>query len=197
MTLNIGFVLFPQFEELDFAGPFEVLGVAAELADNPWRLFTVAETRTVRGAIGAALQVDYFLEDAPQPDVFIIPGGAGARHGCDNPTLVEYVARTGRSAALVGSVCTGAFLAHRAGLLAGRRVTTHWEWRERLQALGGLTVTSDRWVQDGNVITAAGVSAGIDMALYLVGVLASPDLARRLRRALEYDPAPPYDKSRP
>jgi transcriptional regulator GlxA family with amidase domain len=105
--------------------------------------------------------------------------------------LIGYIQRAGAKAQHVTSVCTGAFLLQKAGFLDGKSATTYWAERDNLGKLG-VNVQEQRWVHDGNVITAAGVSAGIDMALYLVGVLKGPEEARRLQKLIEYDPAPPY-----
>ena len=192
MPFNIAFILFPDFEELDFAGPFEVLGAAAKHIDPDWRAYTVAHERLVRGVNGLTVQADYLFSDAPKADLILVPGGFGTRAGADDAELIDYIKRAGESAQYVTSVCTGAFLLHKAGFLQGKRATTHWGQRDELQALGGVEVVEERWVHDGKVITSAGVSAGIDMALYLLGVLKSPEIARTLQRGIEYDPAPPY-----
>ncbi len=197
MTFKIAFVLFPNFGELDFAGPYEVLGVAAQRVDKEWQVFTVAEERTVRGRIGLTIQVDYLFKDAPQADMILVPGGLGAREGMENRTLIDYIRRAGKAAQFVTSVCTGALLLHKAGFLAGKRAATYRASREQLQRLGDVTVVEDRWAHDGNVITAGGVSAGIDMALYLIGVLKTPEVARTVQRYIEYDPAPPYADVQP
>lgn len=194
MSFNIAFVLFPDFEELDFAGPYEVLAMTAKYIDTSWRAYSVAETPTVRAFHGMTVVPDYTFETAPAPDMICVPGGFGTRPGMDHEPLIGYIRRTGGAAQYVTSVCTGALLLHRAGFLAGKRATTHWGAKQELRELGGGTevVEEGRWVQDGNVITAAGVSAGIDMALYVVGMLKTPDDARKVQNFMEYHPAPPY-----
>lgn len=189
--MNFAIVLFPDVEELDFAGPYEVIGMAAKWMYKDWRLYTVAQERVVKGSCGLSVNVDYTFDDAPAADVIIVPGGTGTRAGAENTPLVGFIERSGAGAQYVTSVCTGAFLLQKAGFLEGKRATTYWAERERLAGLG-VQVQEQRWVHDGNVITAAGVSAGIDMALYLVGVLKGPEEARRLQKLIEYDPAPPY-----
>jgi len=194
MPFNIAFVLFPDFEELDFVGPFEVFGMTAKFVDKDWHVYSVAATPQVRAFNGLRVVVDHSYADAPKADLICVPGGLGTRAAMDDEALVAYVRASGGDAAWVTSVCTGALLLHRAGFLEGKRATTHWGAKPELRALGGTTqvVEDGRWVHDGNVITAAGVSAGIDMALYVVGLLKSPDDARRVQKAMEYDPAPPY-----
>lgn len=191
MAFNIAIVLFPDVEELDFAGPFEVLGMASRRYDD-WSIFTVAATEHVRGTCGLTVRADHTFDSAPRADVILVPGGQGTRPGMDDEALIGYIKRAGADAQYVTSVCTGAFLLHRAGFLKGKRATTYFGQRPQLQEMGDVTVVEERWVHDGNVITAAGVSAGIDMALYLVGVLKTPEEARQLQKAIEYDPAPPY-----
>jgi transcriptional regulator GlxA family with amidase domain len=190
--MNFAIVLFPDVEELDFAGPYEVIGMAAKYLWQDWRVFTVAQERVVKGSCGLSVNVDHTFDDAPAADVIIVPGGLGTRPGAENAALMGYIKGAGDGAQFVTSVCTGAFLLHRASFLQGKRATTYWSEHKNLAGLGGVEVVAERWVHDGNVITAAGVSAGIDMALYLVGVLKGPEQARRLQKLIEYDPAPPY-----
>jgi transcriptional regulator GlxA family with amidase domain len=143
--------------------------------------------------------VDHSYEDCPPLDVILVPGGLGTRKEMNNPRHIEFVQRQGRKASWVTSVCTGALVLHRAGFLEGKRATTHWGSIAELQNLGGNTtvVNDERWVHDGNVITAAGVSAGIDMALYLISLLKGPDTARRVQQMMEYYPKPPVFKDAP
>ena len=192
--MNIAIVLFPDVEELDFAGPYEVFGMAAKHVWQDWRVFTVAATPQVKGNCGLSVNADYTFEGAPKADVIVVPGGIGTRAGMEDAALIGYIKRAGAEAQWVTSVCTGAFLLHRAGFLQGKRATTYWAQRDTLAGMGGVEVVAERWVHDGNVITAAGVSAGIDMALYLVGQIKGPDQARRLQKGIEYDPAPPYQE---
>jgi transcriptional regulator GlxA family with amidase domain len=191
--MNINIVLFPDVEELDFAGPYEVFGMAAKLIWKDWRVRTVAATPQVKGSCGLSVNVDHVFDDAPKADVLIVPGGFGTRAGMEDEQLIGYIKRAGGDAQWVTSVCTGAFLLHTAGFLREKRATTYWAQRDQRQSMGdGVQVVAERWVHDGNVITAAGVSAGIDMALYLVGQIKGPEEARRLQKGIEYDPAPPY-----
>ncbi len=131
------------------------------------------------------------LQDAPPAHVLVVPGG-NATSALNSEPLVRFIRRAAAEAEYVASVCTGAFLLHRAGVLEGRRATTHWGAMERLKRLDGVTAVKERWVRDGNVVTAAGVSAGIDMALYVVGVLKGPAAARAVQLYMEYDPDLPY-----
>ena len=193
MTKTFGILLFPDAEELDFVGPWEVFTMFGKYFDKDWQALLVAQTREpVRAAKGMLFTPDRSFDDCPPLDVLLVPGGEGTRREVDNETLVEFARRVGQGAAWVTSVCTGAFILRRAGFLAGRRATTHWSAMDMLRAEPDVTVVEQRFVHDGNVITAAGVSAGIDMALYLVGLLASPQVARNVQKFIEYYPEPPY-----
>ena len=130
---------------------------------------------------------------APPLDVVLVPGGQGTRREVSNPTLIGWLREVGQRCQWITSVCTGALLLHEAGFAKGRRVTTHWAFVETLRQRGDVTVLENRrYVRDGNLVTAAGVSAGIDMALWLVGQIYGIDVARKVQRGIEYDPAPPY-----
>jgi transcriptional regulator GlxA family with amidase domain len=190
---TFGLVLFPEVEELDFVGPWEVLTVSA-MASGEDRAVLIAERpEPVRCNKGMRVMPDHTFADAPPLDVVLVPGGMGTRTEMSNPVLIEWLKQIGPKCKWVTSVCTGALVLHSAGFLAGRRATTHWSMIEYLRGLGGVEVLEQtRYVRDGNVVTAAGVSAGIDMALWLVGQLRGPDFARHVQHYIEYDPAPPY-----
>lgn len=193
-AFNVAFILFPDFEELDFVGPYEVMAMTSKYIDPSWRVYSVAATPEVRAFHGLRVLADYTLDTAPKPDLICVPGGFGTRPAMQDEALLGYIRQAGTGAQWVTSVCTGALLLHTAGLLEGKRATTHWGAKPELRALGGSTEVAEggRWVHDGNVITAAGVSAGIDMALYVVGMLKSPEDARKVQNFMEYHPAPPY-----
>lgn len=193
MTKTIGIVLFPGFEDLDAIGPKEVFGILAMGSDGEWQVVTVSQDGApVRSYLGTTIAADHSFSDCPHLDVLLVPGGLGTRTEVDNEATIGFVRKQGTSADWVTSVCTGAFLLHRAGFLDGKRATTHWGAVELLRQEGDVTVVGDeRWVRDGNVITAAGVSAGIDMALYLVAELTNGDTAKRVQQMMEYYPKPP------
>ncbi|MBW2280753.1 MAG: DJ-1/PfpI family protein [Deltaproteobacteria bacterium] len=190
---TIGILLFDDAEELDWAGPWEVL-TSLRMVAGETRVVTIAERDgPVTCAKGLRVLPDHDFESAPPLDVVLVPGGQGTRRQVDNPALIEWLRRAGADAEWVTSVCTGALLLHEAGFARGKRVTTHWGFCDQLEARGDVTVLRrTRWVRDGNLVTAAGVSAGIDMALWLVGQMHSPGVARQVQRYMEYDPAPPY-----
>jgi transcriptional regulator GlxA family with amidase domain len=192
MATTTGILLFDDAEELDWAGPWEVLAATAQQLGG--RVVTIAqEDRPIRCAKGLRVLPDHTFANAPPLDVVLVPGGAGTRREVSNPVLIDWLRKTGSSCRWVTSVCTGALLLHEAGFARGRRVTTHWAFVETLRQRGDVTVLERvRYVRDGNLVTAAGVSAGIDMALWLVGQLHGADAARRVQHGIEYDPAPPY-----
>ncbi len=193
MTKTIGIVLFPDFEDLDAIGPKEVFGMFAMGSGGEWQVVIVSQDgKLVRSLLGTTIAADHSFGDCPQLDVLLVPGGLGTRTEVDNEATIAFLREQGAAAGWMTSVCTGAFLLHRAGFLAGKRATTHWGAIELLRQEGDVTVVDDeRWVRDGNVITAAGVSAGIDMALYLVAELTSGDTAKRVQQMMEYYPKPP------
>lgn len=190
--ITTGILIFDDAEELDFVGPWEVLASACKEGD---RVVTIAERpEPVRCAKGLRVVPDHTLDDAPPLDVVLVPGGKGTRREVDNPPLLAWLAKTASTATWVTSVCTGSFLLEAAGPAKAKRVTTHWGAVDELRARApDLTVVEDaRWVVEGNLVTAAGVSAGIDMALWLVGQLYGVAHARTVQRYIQYDPAPPY-----
>jgi transcriptional regulator GlxA family with amidase domain len=158
------------------------------------RVVTLAESeRPVRCAKGMRVVPDHGFANAPALDVVVVPGGWGTRREVANPALIEWLRKAGAECRWVTSVCTGALLLHEAGFAKGRRITTHWSFVEQLRQRGDVTVLEQvRYVRDGNLVTAAGVSAGIDMSLWLVGQLHDPAFARRVQHYIEYHPAPPY-----
>jgi transcriptional regulator GlxA family with amidase domain len=194
MANTIGILLFDDVEELDFAGPWEVFSATAQQLVPDDRVVTIAqELRPIRCAKGLRVLPDCDFTTAPPLDVVLVPGGQGTRREASNPTLIGWLREAGQRCQWVTSVCTGALLLHEAGFAKGRRVTTHWAFIETLRQRGDVTVLEHRrYVRDGNVVTAAGVSAGIDMALWLVGQIHGIDVARKVQRGIEYDPAPPY-----
>jgi transcriptional regulator GlxA family with amidase domain len=194
---NVGILIFPDVEILDFCGPFEVFASAtlpAETEGGPetrlFAVFTVAERSELVACRGGLLvQPNHTLADHPPLDLVVVPGGFGTRREQENPVVLDWIARQRRSGALTTSVCTGAFLLGAAGLLEGRRATTHWTTIDGLRANHPKTdVLADaRVVDEGEIITSAGVSAGIDMALHVVRRLHGDEVARRTARDMEYE----------
>jgi transcriptional regulator GlxA family with amidase domain len=192
--VRIGLFLFDGAEELDWAGPWEVLAAWAMLEQDGVEVFTVARSREpITCAKGLRVLPDRTVEEAGRLDVVLVPGGQGTRPlVADEPTH-EWLRGLAGGGTLVTSVCTGSLVLAGAGLLRGRPATTWWGALDRLAALDETIEVrrNDRFVDSGEIVTAAGVSAGIDMALYLVARLASPERAREVRRYIQYDPAPP------
>ena len=193
MPITYGILFFDDFEELDALGPWETFGMAAEEKDGDRVIAISKHGGTVRGRKGLQIIADTAIADCPDLDVLLIPGGDGTKPVLDDPELLTWVAEKGAKAQWATSVCTGARIMIKCGLAAGKRVTTHWCAIEELRAAGEAEVLSGpRFVRDGNIVTAAGVSAGIDMALWIVGQLYNPDFARHVQHWMEYNPAPPY-----
>jgi transcriptional regulator GlxA family with amidase domain len=192
--MKVGILVFDDAEELDFVGPWEVFAATRALASDV-AVVTIAERlEPIRAAKGLRVVPDTTLESAGALDVLVVPGGRGARlRESENPRMLGYVRDVAARCQWVTSVCTGAMVLHAAGLLKGKRATTHWAYCDQLEARGDVTVLRNvRYVRDGNVVTSAGVSAGIDMSLWLVGQVLGRDTARNVQRTMEYNPAPPY-----
>ena len=193
--MRIGIALFEDAEELDFAGPWEVLAAwARQWPDDGVEVFTVADTlEPVRCAKGLRVLPDATWEAVGPLDVMIYPGGQGTRVPARRRGVLTRLRALAASGTLMTSVCTGSLVYAAAGLLDGRPATTYWAELDLLASLGdGIEVRpDDRFVDDGDVVTAAGVSAGIDMALHLVARLHSAERAREVRRYIQYDPEPP------
>ena len=193
MTPTIGILIFDGVEELDFVGPWEVLASAA-LERPGTRVLLIAERDgPVTCAKGMRVLPDATTEDSPRLDVVLVPGGEGTRREATNKGLLDWISRVSGTATWTTSVCTGSLLLVQAGLCDGRRITTHWEFVPALREIGRAEVLDGpRYVRDGQIVTAAGVSAGMDMALWLVGQIWDPAYARRVQKMIQYDPAPPY-----
>jgi transcriptional regulator GlxA family with amidase domain len=200
-SFTIGLVLFDQAEELDWVGPFEVFTMAQQIAavgERAAGIHVVLMSENgdvVRGAKGMRVEVDASFEEAPKLDVLLIPGGEGTRREAKNEVMLNFLRRNASDVEWLTSVCTGSAVLEKAGLTKGKRITTHWGYVQMLrESAGDETVVLDnvRYVRDGNLVTSAGVSAGIDMALWLVGQIFGVEHARNTQRAMEYDPAPPY-----
>lgn len=188
--MQIAFLLYPGFTALDIVGPFDVLsrlpgadatfvGKAAEAMPNDNDRLWIVARKT--------------LEEVPSPEVLVVPGGTeGTRAAAQDPEILDWLRHAHAHSTWTTSVCTGSLLLAAAGVLAGRPATTHWAARAELEQLGA-TYEAKRWVRDGKIITAAGVSAGIDMALLLASEIAGDVGAQAIQLGLEYDPSPPFD----
>jgi len=187
--MKLGILVFPQVEELDFVGPWEMATMWKQVAGGPDCLVVAQQAAPVACAKGLSVNPHVAFADCPQLDVLVVPGGQGTRTEVGNPVLLDFVRRQASGCQAVLSVCTGAFVLHAAGLLSGRRATTHWGALGRLAALGDVQVVQQRFVQDGPVWTAAGVSAGIDLMLAYIAQVAGEDTAGKVQFAAEYYPS--------
>jgi transcriptional regulator GlxA family with amidase domain len=189
---TIGIFIFDEVEVLDFAGPFEVFSTAARVtgSETPaFRVITIGESNdAIRTRGGLRVDASFSLADHPELEVLIVPGGVVDAQ-LDRAGTISWIAAQSKTTEVVASVCTGAFLLGKAGLLNGKRATTHWE------DLGGLrellpdtrVIENRRWIDEGAVITSAGISAGIDMSLHLVARLAGRPLAEKTARQMDYE----------
>ena len=199
-----GILIFDGAEALDIVGPWQVFASSASARAREGAgtdtVVTIAERPGHIHCNKQPLQVlpNRTFDDHPPLDVLLVPGGAGRRREETNPAVIEWIQKVATRAEWVTSVCTGAGLLHAAGPARGRRVATDWEFEDELEARGDVTVVRDaRYVVDGNLVTSQGVSAGIDMALWLIGRLHGRDHSRYVRRKIQYEPAPPYTADEP
>jgi cyclohexyl-isocyanide hydratase len=190
--MQIGFVIFPNLTQLDFTGPLEVL------ARLPGASTHVAAKTLQPVASDSALKLmpTTTFADCPALDLVCIPGGFGVVQAIEDEETMDFVRRQGAGAKYVTSVCIGAFVLGAAGLLQGKKATTHWAFHHLLPRVGAIPV-KERVVRDGNRFTGGGVTAGIDFALTVMAEIAGPDIAQAVQLALEYDPHPPFNSGSP
>jgi cyclohexyl-isocyanide hydratase len=185
---KVGFVIFPDLTQLDFTGPQQVL---ARLPQSAMHIIARTEA-PVPSDSGLSLVPTHTFENCPQLDLICIPGGlTGVVKAMGDRETIEFVQRQASSAKYVTSVCTGAFILGAAGLLKGRRATTHWAFTELLSLVGAIH-EKGRVVKDGNVITAGGVTSGIDFGLHVAAEIAGESIAQAIQLSLEYNPDPPF-----
>jgi len=191
--VQIAILIFDKLTALDAIGPYEVLRSVPG-----WEVRFVApakgEVRTDSGALG--LSADYSLEEVSSPEIVLVPGGKGSRVLMKDEAVLSWLRAVDAKTRWTTSVCTGSLVLGAAGLLEDKRATCHWLFLQQLGELGADPV-GGRVVRDGKMITAAGVSAGIDMALQLVGWEAGPEIAQAVQLGIEYDPQPPFDAGSP
>jgi transcriptional regulator GlxA family with amidase domain len=191
--MKIAIPIFDQVTALDAIGPYEVLSRLPG-ADLRFVSFEKGPVRTDNRMLG--LHADEVLEDFGDPDVLVMPGGFGTRALMSDERMLAFVRRAHETSRWTTSVCTGSLVLGAAGLLDGLEATTHWAAMDTLAATGAKP-TAQRFVQQGKIVTAAGVSAGIDMALFLAGQIAGDTVAQAIQLGIEYDPQPPYDAGSP
>jgi transcriptional regulator GlxA family with amidase domain len=191
--MQIAILIFDGLTALDAIGPYEVL---SRLPGAELRFVAkqAGPKRTDTGALG--VEADLALADLDAPEVVVVPGGPGSRPLMGDPEVLEWLRAAHRGSTWTTSVCTGALVLGAAGILDGKRATTHWAFLDRLPEFGAEPLAT-RVVEDGKVITAAGVSAGIDMALTLASRLAGDQVAQTIQLGIQYDPDPPFDSGSP
>jgi transcriptional regulator GlxA family with amidase domain len=191
--MKIAILIFDKLTALDAIGPYEVLRSVPG-----WEVKFVGPAkgpiRTDSGALG--LSADFGLDEVSEADIVLVPGGEGNRPLLQDETVLSWLRRIDEGTKWTTSVCTGSLVLGAAGLLKGRRATSHWAFLEQLRDFG-VDPVGGRYVQDGKIVTAAGVSAGIDMALHLVGQEVGPEVAQAVQLGIEYDPQPPFDAGSP
>jgi transcriptional regulator GlxA family with amidase domain len=196
MTRNVGIYIYDEVEVLDLGGPFEVFATASRMkarlapeSARPFEVFTVADAvRPIPARGGLLITPRFDLTNHPPVDLLVIPGGVHHSE-MERDAIRSWIARTAATTEITASVCTGAFLLARAGLLSGRTITTHWEDIADFRAMfPGIAVQENtRWVDEGKIVTSAGISAGIDLSLHLVARLEGEELAARTARQMDYD----------
>lgn len=188
--MNFGFLLFNNLEELDFVGPWEVFSAWREYPSGPKSCFTVAEKKEVITCVnGLKIIPDFQFSYCPALDFLLVPGGIGTRKELENERLIQFVQKHAATCKHVLSVCTGSLILQAAGLLQSKKATTYWSCRKELQERGDVSVVEERFVRDNNIWTAAGVSAGIDMALALIADQAGEETAGKVQLYIEYYPS--------
>jgi transcriptional regulator GlxA family with amidase domain len=188
--MNFGVLVFNEVEELDFVGPWEMLGMWSKAAEGPEKRLIVAQfLDPIVCTNGLSINPHVSFENCPALDYLLVPGGQGTRREVNNPALIEFIGKQAKNCMAVLSVCTGSFLLHTAGLLSGKKATTHWGSLGRLRALGDVAVVEQRYVQDGNVWSSAGVSAGTDLMLAFIASIAGEKAAGKVQFAAEYYPS--------
>lgn len=188
--MQIAIVLYPGFTALDFIGPYEVLRWLPKAEVR----FLWHEPGPVTADSGVlVVGATHSFDETPSPDVILVPGGMTSVEHARDEKLLAWVRQAHQHATWTTSVCSGSIILAAAGLLDGKRATSHWMALSALKALGAIPVGDERVVQEGNIVTCAGVSAGIDLALWLAGQIAGDDRAKVIQLSMEYDPQPPFD----
>lgn len=189
MQLKCGFLIFNGFEDMDLIGPWQMFGSWKRFFNGPENIFMVSETGgMVKSVNELMVQPHCSIQQCPQLDVIIVPGGQGTRKEVDNPVLVSFIKEQAINCQYVISICTGAFLLCAAGLLANKRATTHWASIERLKQFSDITVVQERYIKDGKIWTSGGISSGIDLALAFIASVAGSDVAGKVQLYTEYYP---------
>jgi transcriptional regulator GlxA family with amidase domain len=189
---KIVILIFDNYTALDIVGPYEVLN---KLPNSKIHLVGL-EKKGYNDIYGLEISADYSIDEISQADILLIPGGPGIDNLLNNRKVIEWIQKIDSTTKWTVSVCSGSLLLAQAGLLNGKNCTTHWRRKDQLKNYN-VTVKDERYVQDGKFISSAGVSAGIDMALYMVSIIAGDQAAKMIQLAIEYDPQPPFDCGSP
>lgn len=192
MILKIVILLFDKFTALDIVGPYDVLNKLP----GSQIYFVGLEKKEYKDSYGLKMYADYSIDEVEQADILLIPGGYGIDNLLSNKNIIDWINKIDKTTKWTTSVCSGALLLANAGLLDKKECTTHWRRKEQLSKYD-VTIKNKRYIKDGKIITSAGVSAGIDMALYLVSIIAGDQTAKMIQLAIEYDPKPPFDCGSP
>ncbi|HWR42262.1 DJ-1/PfpI family protein [Sporomusa sp.] len=186
--IKVGILIFPQVEELDFVAPFEVLSYINKIEPNSTRVLLVSEKAEVITAFnGMKVVPDHSFDTCPELDILVVPGGKGRLDAMHNPTIKEFLLNQSKHTQYITSVCTGAFLLAEAGLLTGKKATTYHTAFEELQAYPDVTVKKAKVIQDGNIITSAGVSSGLELGFFIIKILFGSIAAKEVANRIEYD----------
>ena len=185
-----GFLLFPDMEELDLVGPWEMISMWSQYEDGPEKCLMIAETEElVQCSNGMIIKPHVSFNNAPQVDYLLVPGGSGTRTQVENKRLISFVSGQAKNCKAVLSVCTGSFILHACGLLNGKKVTTHWLSLDRMRDLENVEVVEERFVKDGSIWTSSGVAAGIDLSLEFIKHEAGREIAGKVQLYAEYYPS--------
>jgi len=187
LTRNVGILVFDGVEELDFVGPLEVFGVAGMLGKDAFKVSTIGvKGRPIEAINGLRVTPDFDLDGPPNVDILVVPGGNGTRKLMTDKRVLGFIRGSAARCELVTSVYTGALVLAAARLLDGKRATTHWSALDELREFSEVVVEHRRFIKQGKIITSAGISAGIDMSLHIVGLLCGAKLKRDTAKEMEY-----------
>lgn len=190
MTTRLGFLLFSDFEDLDFFGPWEMLAHWSKKFNGPQECLVISEQgNDITSVKGLTVKADTSFRHCPPLTYLLVPGGQGTRTEVYNEKLIHFINEKAPACEQILSVCTGAFLLQKAGLLQHKSATTHWASLDRLRAFDDVKVVEERYIRDGNIWTSAGVSAGIDMSLAFIAAIAGTEVAGQVQLFAEYYPS--------
>lgn len=189
MDARFGFLLFNEFEDMDFVGPWEMIGQWGLNYGGPQEFFTISEKGgVVKSVLGLSILTNFSFDNCPPLDFLLVPGGLGTRKEVNNSKLITFIKNNAKHCKEVLSVCTGTFLLQAAELLKNKKATTHWASMDQLREFSEIEVVKQRFVQDGQIWSSAGVSAGIDLALAFIAYMAGNEVARKVQQYTEYYP---------